>query len=74
MNARLVIRPTRVQGDGAALEVARALRAVVRVPGVDVVIVGRGGGSIEDSWAFNEEVVARAIAELSGACDLRRRP
>jgi exodeoxyribonuclease VII large subunit len=62
VSARLVIRPTRVQGDGAALEVARALRAVVRVPGVDVVIVGRGGGSIEDLWAFNEEIVARAIS------------
>ena len=58
----LVIRPTRVQGEGAAQEVARALDAVARVPGVDVVIVGRGGGSIEDLWAFNEEAVARAIA------------
>jgi exodeoxyribonuclease VII large subunit len=61
-NAHLVIRPARVQGDGAAAEIASALRAIVRVPGVDVVIVGRGGGSIEDLWAFNEELVARAIA------------
>src|SRR5438128_3785730 len=61
-NAHLVIRPTRVQGDGAALEIARALRAIGRVARVDVVIVGRGGGSIEDLWAFNEEIVARAIA------------
>jgi exodeoxyribonuclease VII large subunit len=61
-NAHIVIRPARVQGDGAAMDVARALRAIGRVPGVDVVIVGRGGGSIEDLWAFNEEVVARAIA------------
>src|SRR5215207_2376555 len=61
-NAHLVIRPARVQGDGAAADVARGLTAVARVPGVDVVIVGRGGGSIEDLWAFNEEVVARAIA------------
>ena len=60
-NAHLVIRPTRVQGEGAGSDVARALRAVVKVPGVDVVIVGRGGGSIEDLWAFNEEVLARAI-------------
>jgi exodeoxyribonuclease VII large subunit len=60
-NAHIVIRPTRVQGEGAALDIARALRAIARVPGVDVVIVGRGGGSIEDLWAFNEEVVARAI-------------
>jgi exodeoxyribonuclease VII large subunit len=61
-NAHIVIRPARVQGDGAALDIARALAAIGRVPGVDVVIVGRGGGSIEDLWAFNEEVVARAIA------------
>src|SRR6266516_2884393 len=61
-NAHLVIQPVRVQGDEAALEIARGLRLIGRVPGVDVVIVGRGGGSIEDLWAFNEEVVARAIA------------
>ena len=61
-NAQIVIRPARVQGEGAALDIARGLRAITRVPGVDVVIVGRGGGSIEDLWAFNEEVVARAIA------------
>jgi exodeoxyribonuclease VII large subunit len=61
-NAHIVIRPARVQGDGAALDIARALRAIGKVRGVDVVIVGRGGGSIEDLWAFNEEVVARAIA------------
>ena len=61
-NAHVVIRPTRVQGDGAASEVARALAAIGRVAGVDVVIVGRGGGSIEDLWTFNEEPVARAIA------------
>jgi exodeoxyribonuclease VII large subunit len=61
-NVHLVIRPARVQGEGAASEVARALGAIVKVPGIDVVIVGRGGGSIEDLWAFNEEVVARAIA------------
>jgi len=61
-NAQIVIRPARVQGEGAAAEVARGLRAITRVRGVDVVIVGRGGGSIEDLWAFNEEVVARAIA------------
>jgi len=62
-NAQLVIRPARVQGEGAAGEVARGLRAIARVPGVDVVIVGRGGGSIEDLWAFNEEIVARTIAQ-----------
>ena len=61
-NAHLVIRPARVQGEGAGLDMARAVTAIGRVKGVDVVIVGRGGGSIEDLWAFNEEVVARAIA------------
>jgi exodeoxyribonuclease VII large subunit len=61
-NAHLVIRPARVQGEGAAADIARALAALVTVPGVDVVIVGRGGGSVEDLWAFNEEAVARAIA------------
>src|SRR6185503_13553683 len=61
-NAHIVIRPARVQGEGAALEIARAMAAIGKVKGVDVVIVGRGGGSIEDLWAFNEEVVARALA------------
>ena len=61
-NAHLVIRPARVQGEGAAAEIARGLRDIVKVPSIDVVIVGRGGGSVEDLWAFNEEVVARAIA------------
>ena len=59
-NAHLVIRPTRVQGEGAAADIAAALRAIVKVAGVDVVIVGRGGGSIEDLQAFNQEPVARA--------------
>ena len=59
---RVVIRNTRVQGEGAALEVANALHVLTRRLAVDVVIVGRGGGSIEDLWAFNEEPVARAIA------------
>jgi exodeoxyribonuclease VII large subunit len=62
-SAHLVIAPSRVQGDGAAADIAQALRALGRVPGIDVIIVGRGGGSIEDLWAFNEERVARAIAE-----------
>ena len=57
-----MIRSTRVQGDGSSLDIAQAIRAISRVPGVDVVIVGRGGGSMEDLWAFNEEAVARAIA------------
>ena len=61
-NAHVVIRPVRVQGEGAALDIARGLSAIAKVKGVDVVIVGRGGGSIEDLWAFNEEVAVRAIA------------
>lgn len=61
-STHIVIRPARVQGDGAAGEIASGLDALARVPGVDVIIVGRGGGSIEDLWAFNEEAVARAIA------------
>src|SRR2546425_283120 len=52
-NAHLIIRPARVQGEDAALEIARGLKAIGRIAGVDVVIVGRGGGSIEDLWAFN---------------------
>jgi exodeoxyribonuclease VII large subunit len=59
---RLLIRPCRVQGEGACHDIARAIRDVSRHPGVDVVIVARGGGSLEDLWAFNEEAVARAIA------------
>ena len=61
-NLHLVISPARVQGEEASLEIARSLRQIARVPGVDVIIVARGGGSIEDLWAFNEEIVARAIA------------
>lgn len=61
-NAHVVISPTRVQGEGAGKEIARGLGSLGRVPGIDVIIVARGGGSIEDLWAFNEEQVARAIA------------
>jgi exodeoxyribonuclease VII large subunit len=59
--ADIVIVPVAVQGEGAAQQIATALRRVHLLPGVDVVITGRGGGSLEDLWAFNEEVVARAI-------------
>jgi exodeoxyribonuclease VII large subunit len=61
-SVRVVIRPARVQGEGAAQDLVRALRSVCKIPEVDVVIVGRGGGSAEDLWAFNEEALARAIA------------
>ncbi len=59
---RVVVRGVRVQGEGAAGEIARAVEALGRSGLPDVVIVGRGGGSLEDLWAFNEEPVARAIA------------
>jgi len=58
----VVIYPARVQGEGAAAEIVEAIDALGARPGMDVLIVGRGGGSIEDLWAFNEEPVARAIA------------
>jgi exodeoxyribonuclease VII large subunit len=58
---RIVIYPTKVQGEGAAEEIAAGLDHLGALPEIDVIIVGRGGGSIEDLWAFNEEVVARAI-------------
>ncbi len=61
-NVRVQLYPVKVQGDGAALEIAAALRYFSRARSVDVVIVARGGGSLEDLWAFNEEIVARAIA------------
>ena len=58
----IVIAPCRVQGDGAAEEIVQGIRDLNALGGVDVIIVGRGGGSLEDLWAFNEEAVARAIA------------
>lgn len=61
-DARIVIRPSKVQGEGAAADLIRALTAIVRLPEIDVVIIGRGGGSTEDLWAFNDEKLARAIA------------
>ncbi len=58
----VLIYPTPVQGDGAAAKIAEALRNAARRDECELLIVCRGGGSIEDLWAFNEEVVARAIA------------
>lgn len=58
----LYLFPVKVQGEGAAQEIAQALRVLDKLPEIDVIIVGRGGGSMEDLWAFNEEIVARAIA------------
>jgi len=59
---RVVVAGARVQGEGASRDVARALHALAASGLCDVIIVGRGGGSLEDLWAFNEEPVARAIA------------
>ncbi len=61
-NVQILIAPVRVQGEGAAAEIAAAIDDLNSYGAVDVMIVGRGGGSLEDLWAFNEEVVARAIA------------
>ena len=58
----IVIAPATVQGEGAAAEIAQGLADLNAVGDVDVIICGRGGGSLEDLWAFNEEAVARAIA------------
>jgi exodeoxyribonuclease VII large subunit len=60
-NVAILLYPVRVQGPGAAQEIAQAVTELSRWPQIDVLIVGRGGGSLEDLWAFNEEVVARAI-------------
>lgn len=57
----IVILPVPVQGEGAARRIASAFRRVTDLPGIDVVVTGRGGGSLEDLWAFNEEPLARAI-------------
>jgi len=59
---KVLLRPVPVQGDDAGQEIARAITELNEEGSADVLIVGRGGGSIEDLWAFNEEVVARAIA------------
>jgi exodeoxyribonuclease VII large subunit len=61
-NLHILIAPVRVQGDGAASEIAAALDLLNQRADLEVLIVGRGGGSLEDLWAFNEEVVARALA------------
>jgi len=61
-SAELLIAPARVQGAGAGAEIAAAIALANRVASADLIIVARGGGSAEDLWAFNEEIVARAIA------------
>jgi exodeoxyribonuclease VII large subunit len=60
-NVHILIAPVRVQGTEAPSEIVRAIETLNRLPDVDVLIVGRGGGSLEDLWAFNDETVARSI-------------
>jgi exodeoxyribonuclease VII large subunit len=60
-NVHLTVYPVRVQGEGAALEIVKALKFFNQKKIVDVLILARGGGSLEDLWSFNEEIVARAI-------------
>jgi len=61
-NLNVIVAPARVQGDGSAAEVVAAIRDLNRLERLDVIVVTRGGGSLEDLWTFNEESVARAIA------------
>ncbi len=61
-NLHIIVNPVRVQGDGAAEEIAAAVDQFNTLNLVDVIIVTRGGGSLEDLWAFNEEIVARSLA------------
>ena len=60
-NVEIIINPVKVQGDGAKEEIAEAIEDFNKLINIDVLIVARGGGSLEDLWAFNEEIVARAI-------------
>ncbi len=59
--ARIIIFPVRVQGEGAAQEIAEGIRVLGSYQGIELIVVTRGGGSLEDLWAFNEEIVAKAI-------------
>ncbi len=70
---QIILYPALVQGEGAADSIVEGIRRLDAL-NLDVLIVGRGGGSIEDLWAFNEEKVARAVFFLPYAGDLRRRP
>jgi exodeoxyribonuclease VII large subunit len=60
-SVKIIVNPVRVQGEKAAEEIAQAIQEFNEFAKIDVMIVGRGGGSLEDLWAFNEEIVARAI-------------
>ncbi len=58
----IILRTTKVQGEGAALDIVQAIEEFNKYKKIDVIILGRGGGSLEDLWPFNEEIVARAIS------------
>ncbi len=60
-NVEILLYPVKVQGEGAAQEIAEAITELNALTDIDVIIAGRGGGSLEDLWAFNEEIVARSI-------------
>jgi len=60
-NVEILIYPVKVQGEGSAQEIAKAITELNNYSDIDVIITGRGGGSLEDLWAFNEEIVARSI-------------
>ena len=64
-NVEILINPVKVQGEGSAQEIAIAIEELNHIPGIDVIILTRGGGSLEDLWSFNEEIVARAIYRSS---------
>ncbi len=62
-NITILIYPVKVQGEGASFEIAQAISEFNKMRDIDVIIIARGGGSLEDLWAFNEEIVARTIYE-----------
>jgi len=62
-NTEIIISPARVQGDEAPKEIVRALDRLYSIPDLDIIILARGGGSAEDLWVFNEEILARKISE-----------
>ena len=61
-NVSILVSPAKVQGEGSPEEIANAIKALNQMDDIDVIIVARGGGSIEDLWSFNTEIVARAVA------------
>ncbi len=73
-NVGILIYPAQVQGETAAAEVAAGIKYFNRAKSVDVIIIARGGGSIEDLAAFNDEALARTISASDVAGDLGSRP